>query len=42
MSGTILDDREQRRKLKCAQGLGRLCLVLVLLKITFVGGGKMK
>lgn len=27
MSGMILDDREQRRKLKCARGLGRLCLV---------------
>lgn len=26
-SGTILDDSEQRRKLKSALGLGRLCLV---------------
>lgn len=40
MSGTISDDRGQRRKLKCAEGLGRLCSVLVLLKITFVGRGK--
>lgn len=34
MSGAILDDREQRRKLKFAQGLGRLCLVFEI--ISFV------